>query len=91
MIWIDVEENPTTSCGWTGHSSASNCQFLIDMSNAIKAHGKVPGIYASKHEWTVVLGSATTCPQLAGVVPSLWYPHYDNKETFSDFSHFGGW
>ena len=91
IIWIDIEENLSPSCSWSGHTSASNCQFIIDVAKAIKAHSKVPGIYASAHEWSVVLGSTSTCKEAAKEVPALWYAHYDNKQTFADFSPFGGW
>jgi hypothetical protein len=47
MVWIDVETNPSPNCGWYG----DNCGFVGEIVNAIKAHGKVPGIYASQYMW----------------------------------------
>jgi len=40
MVWIDVETNPSSGCSWSGHDSASNCQFLTDTINRIKSKGK---------------------------------------------------
>jgi hypothetical protein len=27
-VWIDVETNPSSGCSWSGHSAASNCDFV---------------------------------------------------------------
>lgn len=35
------------------------------------------------------MGDASACTSASSV--PLWYAHYDNQETFSDFSPFGGW
>lgn len=47
MIWIDIETNPSPNCGWSGHTFSSNCQYIVELIDAIKATGIVPGIYAS--------------------------------------------
>ena len=47
QIWIDVETNPSSGCSWASYSGTSNCQYVTDLVNAIKSHGKTPGIYAS--------------------------------------------
>ncbi len=39
--------------------------------------------------WQTIFGSKTACPSVASV--PLWYAHYDNNPSFSDFSAFGGW
>ncbi len=85
MIWIDVETNPSSGCGWTG----DNCGFITEIVNRIKSKGKVPAIYSSVYMWTSIFGSKTACPSLAS--QQLWYAHYDNNPSFSDFSSFGGW
>jgi len=85
--WIDVEHNPSAGCGWQG--AAANCNFLEQLVNAFKGKGKTPGIYASKSQWTTIMGSAGACAKFAGL--PLWYPHYDNVQNFNDFSSFGGW
>jgi hypothetical protein len=33
MVWIDVEENPSSGCSWTSYSWDSNCNYLNDMIN----------------------------------------------------------
>lgn len=88
-VWIDVETNPSSGCSWTGHDSASNCNFIIETINAIKAKGKTPGIYSSAVMWQGAVGSTSACPNAASV--PLWYAHYDNVQAFSDFKPFGGW
>jgi GH25 family lysozyme M1 (1,4-beta-N-acetylmuramidase) len=34
-VWIDVETNPSPGCSWTGHDSASNCQFIVETVRAL--------------------------------------------------------
>ena len=57
--------------------------------NAVKSHGKTPGIYSSYYMWESIMGTAGSCTGLGGV--SLWYAHYDGNPSFSDFRQFGGW
>jgi GH25 family lysozyme M1 (1,4-beta-N-acetylmuramidase) len=87
-VWIDVETNPSSGCGW-GSDHSLNCAFLTETINRIKSHGKTPGIYASKVMWTNIMGSASACTGPSSQL--LWYAHYDNSASFSDFSPFGGW
>jgi GH25 family lysozyme M1 (1,4-beta-N-acetylmuramidase) len=88
-IWIDVETNPSLGCSWSGHDASTNCNFLIETINAIKAKGKQAGIYSSQTMWQSIFGSSSACATL-GSIP-LWYAHYDNVQAFSDFKSFGGW
>lgn len=46
-IWIDVEVNPSSGCGWSGHTYSSNCDYLIELIDAIQSHGRVAGVYTS--------------------------------------------
>ena len=39
--------------------------------------------------WQTIFGSLTACPSVAS--QQLWYAHYDNSPSFSDFAAFGGW
>ncbi len=87
-IWIDVETNPSSGCGW-GSDHAGNCNYLVEIINRIKSHGKTPGIYASRYMWQTIMGSFTACTA-PGAHP-LWYAHYDGSASFSDFQAFGGW
>ena len=89
MIWLDIENNPSSGCSWTQASGSSNCQYVTDLVNAVKSHGKTPGIYSSYYMWEDIMGGAGNCGGL-GSVP-LWYAHYDNSPSFSDFRSFGGW
>lgn len=89
MVWIDVETNPSAGCSWSGHDANSNCQFLTDIINRVKSHGKNVGIYSSTYMWSSIFGAKTACPSVASY--ALWYAHYDNSPSFSDFAAFGGW
>eukprot|EP00347_Sterkiella_histriomuscorum_P023175 403335663 len=89
QIWVDVETNPSSGCSWASYSGASNCQYLSETISAIKSHGKVPGIYSNYYMWESIMGGAGACSALSGV--TLWYAHYDNSASFSDFKSFGGW
>ena len=89
MIWIDVEVNPSSGCSWASYSFSSNCDYIMQLINAIKAKGKELGIYASSYEWSTVMGSTSACTQAAEV--PLWYAHYDNWQSFGDYVKFGGW
>ncbi len=88
-VWIDVETNPSSGCSWSGHDAASNCQFVTELVNEVKAKGKNVGIYGSKYMWQSIFGSISGCKSLAS--HPLWYAHYDDKASFSDYSEFGGW
>jgi len=39
--------------------------------------------------WQTIMGGVHNCPGV-GSHP-LWYAHYDNSPSFSDFKAFGGW
>jgi hypothetical protein len=88
MIWLDIETNESPNCGW-GTNYNGNCDYVMELINRIKSHGKVPAIYASAYMWQSIMGGRNNCPQAAAV--QLWYPHYDGSPSFSDFSAFGGW
>jgi GH25 family lysozyme M1 (1,4-beta-N-acetylmuramidase) len=60
-IWLDIETNPSSGCGWSSDHN-SNCVFLSELISRVKSHGKVAGIYASKVMWTNIMGSASACP-----------------------------
>ena len=89
MVWIDIESNPSSGCSWSGHDAASNCQFVTDIIARIKAKGKTPGIYANAYQWQNIFGSRSACTSVGGT--QLWYAHYDNNPSFSDWASFAGW
>lgn len=62
---------------------------MTEIVNAIKAHGKIAGIFTNQYMWTTIMGGKGNCPSLAS--QQLMYPHYDNNPSFSDFIPFGGW
>lgn len=44
------------------------------------------GIYTSHSQWTPITDDSHEFAS-----STLWYPHYDNNPSFSDFVSFGGW
>jgi hypothetical protein len=88
MVWLDIETNPATGCGW-GTDYASNCKYVEELISRIKYHGKNVGIYASSYMWQSIMGGVHNCPGVASA--PLWYAHYDNSPSWSDFKAFGGW
>jgi len=89
MVWIDVEINPSSGCSWTSYSWASNCDYLNSLISSVKSHGKSVGVYTSQYEWESTMGSLGACTTANGV--PLWYAHYDNSASFSDYVKIGGW
>jgi hypothetical protein len=63
--------------------------FITEAINAIKAQGKLAGVYTSAYHWSSIFGSSSACASV-GSTP-LWYAHYDHVPEFSDFKPFGGW
>mgnify|MGYP001085286539 CR=1 FL=1 len=80
-IWVDIEK-------YHWHSDKSqNQQFITDIVNELKDLGQSVGIYTSYYNWESITGL-----DWKGVSDlPLWYPHYDNDPSFSDFKSFGGW
>ena len=88
-IWLDIETNPSSGCSWSQGSGSSNCHFVTELVDAVKSHGKVPGIYSSYYMWETIMGGAKNCAGVSEV--PIWYAHYDNSASFSDWKDFGGW
>ena len=91
MVWIDIEVNPSSGCSWASYSYSSNCEYIQSLIKAVKGLGKSVGVYTSEYEWESVVGSRTACPEAADGGVQLWYAHYDNNPSFSDFRQIGGW
>jgi len=91
MVWLDMETNPSSGCSWASDSYSSNCDYIEQLAQAVVANGKKCGIYSSEYEWEEVTGSRYACTSVDKY--QLWYAHYDNNPSFSDFSSykFGGW
>lgn len=81
MIWIDVEPYAWSS------NQASNQDFITKIANQLKSLGQHVGIYSSYYNWQSIVGLGWTGMSSY----PLWYPHYDNNPSFSDFTAFGGW
>ncbi|KAH3745160.1 glycosyl hydrolase family 25 protein [Pelomyxa schiedti] len=88
MVWFDIEENPSTGCSWETSSTKFylNCEFLEDLMTAGYSLNLSMGVYSSKYEWGVIMGSCTS----ANTLP-LWYASWNNVKNFNDFVAFGGW
>jgi len=85
-IWLDIETNPSSGCGWSSDQS-SNCNYIQGMIQEGSKLGKKIGVYASEYMWTSIAGSSCT----VGASSPLWYADYDNEPNFDDFKPFGGW
>ena len=59
---------------------------MIDEGNSL---GVSAGIYTSYYNWEDIVGLSWNSPSNQGL--PLWYAHYDNSQSFSDFKSFGGW
>ena len=81
IIWLDVE-----IYAWNSNL-VENQNFIVSIVNQLKTLGQVVGIYTSYYNWQSIVGiNWTGCSGLP-----LWYAHYDNNPSFSDFVAFGGW
>ena len=81
MLWIDVEGTQY----WSSNSQ-NNVNFIQAMVDEGNKLGVSLGIYTSASQWNPICGGSTQFSKYP-----LWYPHYDNNPSFSDFSSFGGW
>jgi len=82
MLWFDIE-GPGTY--WSGNTAA-NANFFKAMADEARSLGEVAGVYTSESQWIPIMGGYT-----GGSSFPLWYAHYDNTPSFSDFRAFGGW
>ena len=79
MFWFDIEGD------WNPNPSA-NVQFLLGMADQARLMSINWGIYTSKTQWDRIMNGTADFGY-----PPLWYAHYDNNPSFSDFVPFGGW
>lgn len=85
-MWFDIETNPSSGCGWS--DTTSNCNFMQGLISGGQSIGLTMGVYASAYMWESIMGDCTVG---ADNGLSLWYAHYDDSQSFGDFSPFGGW
>ena len=83
IYWYDVE-----TYNWSS-SLSSNQAFITDMITKGKALGIKAGIYTNYYNWQSIVGLNWSYPAQQGL--PLWYAHYDDSASFSDFAAFGGW
>jgi len=82
MLWFDVEQ-----CSGCWYSDlADNAAYLMDGVQEAIALGLTFGIYSSEYEWGITAGTSTAFSSYP-----LWYAHYDDNPSFSDFVPFAGW
>jgi GH25 family lysozyme M1 (1,4-beta-N-acetylmuramidase) len=82
-VWLDIEGSQY----WLG-SSTSNKSWYESLVDSCKSSGARCGVYSNKSQWQEIFGSSSYS---YGSSLPLWYAHYDNNPSFSDFSTFGGW
>jgi len=82
-VWLDIEGSQY----WLG-SYTNNKNWYQQLVDACTSNAPSCGVYTSSNEWQTIFGSTTYS---YGSSLPLWYPHYDNSPSFSDFKAFGGW
>ena len=80
-VWLDIETYQWSS------NLAANQAFITTLANTLAGHGAKIGIYSSYYNWEAIVGLSWTGMSKY----PLWYAHYDDNPSFSDFVAFGGW
>lgn len=81
MVWLDIEV-----AQWST-SAAENQNFIAELANALAAKGASIGVYTNLYNWSTIVGSGWSGMSKY----PLFYAHYDDNPSFSDFEAFGGW
>ena len=80
MIWLDIEGSEY----WYSSTTTNRTWY----ENLVKACGALSGsrcgVYASYYQWEAIFGSASWSYGVS-TTPQVWYAHYDNLASFSDF------
>jgi len=82
-VWLDIEGSQY----WKGDYTA-NKQWYQQLRDSCTTYGVRCGVYSSASQWSAIFGSLNYC---YGSDLPLWYAHYDNNPSFSDFSSFACW
>ena len=82
-LWLDIEPYK-----WPA-STATNQAFIKELVDATLGSGTKAGVYSNWNSWATIAGTSWNYPATMGL--PIWYPHYDNSPSFSDFKPFGGW
>ena len=66
MVWLDIEDNPSSGCSWSDNDIDTNCDIIIALGNTTVENGKKVGIYSNYNEWSsyIFFGDAGACSQL---------------------------
>ena len=85
MVWLDIENHDLfyASCG---DNQWFVSEWLDEAANQMPNGRKGVGIYSNWVQWNDIM-----CGWTGASSYDLWYPHYDNWESFGDFQPFGGW
>ncbi|KAG0195589.1 hypothetical protein BGX28_001034, partial [Mortierella sp. GBA30] len=83
-VWLDIEID-SKSTNWPSTTPSKNKQTAEAFRDAFKSVGFNFGIYSSLSQWEQIFGNKTW--NLDSSAP-LWYAHYDDSPSFSDFSPF---
>jgi len=89
-VWLDIERDINGAYMWNKNNLAQNFAKLKDAIAAVKAEGKLPGIYApGAGGWAEMMGTN----KLDENVP-MWYVSkhgYNNDASDADWVPFGNW
>jgi hypothetical protein len=83
-MWLDIEGTEY----WT-NSYSTNQQWYKSLVDATVSQNIVTGVYTSKYQWGSIFGSYDWSYNPANYW--VWYAHYDNNPSYSDWAAFGGW
>ena len=84
-LWLDVER-----LSWSSdiNSNRAFVKGMIDEVSQLPSGTKL-GVYTNYYNWQDIVGLDWDYASSAGL--NLWYAHYDNSRSFSDFKTYGGW
>jgi GH25 family lysozyme M1 (1,4-beta-N-acetylmuramidase) len=80
IVWVDIERRK-----WSKNLE-KNRKFLLALIAELGKKAYV-GIYTNYNNWVSIVGADWEALKHF----PLWYAHYDNDDSFSDFEPFGGW
>eukprot|EP01094_Clydonella_sp_ATCC50884_P005210 TRINITY_DN14179_c0_g1_i1.p2 TRINITY_DN14179_c0_g1~~TRINITY_DN14179_c0_g1_i1.p2 ORF type:complete len:233 (-),score=78.97 TRINITY_DN14179_c0_g1_i1:104-775(-) len=88
MIWFDIEGSQywSSSCSSNQQWLHTAINTMNSLYNGCGVSGGCSAIYSSSSQWSPIMCGDTSFSKY-----QLWYAHYDNNPSFSDFTPFGGW
>ena len=84
-VWLDIEDEVPSK--YYAADPSVNQQFLADIVTALENLGITVGIYSTSTYWKNILNNV----EGYGSNHSLWYPRYDNIDSFDFFEPFADW